>query len=70
MCGGELDVDREAERAGEEQAVLGADRRPGDLDLLAVVRDDDADEVRVVLRGRDPLLGHADPALGGDEQAR
>ena len=28
MCGRELDVDREAERAGEEEAVLGTDGRP------------------------------------------
>ena len=68
MCGGELDVDREAERAREEQPVLRADRRPGDLDLLAVAARRDADEVRVVLRRRDTLLGHADPALGRDER--
>ena len=38
----ELDVDREAERAGEEAAVLGPDRRPRDLDAV----DADGDEVR------------------------
>ena len=63
----ELDVDREPERAGEEQAVLGPDGRPGDLDVLRSRADDDADEVRVVLRSGEALLGDVDPALGRDQ---
>ena len=42
MCGAELDVDREAERAGEEEAMLGPDDRARDLDLLPARADDDA----------------------------
>ena len=64
----ELDVDREPERAGEEEAVLGTDGRPGDLDVLAARADDDADEVRVVLRRGEALLRDLDPALGRDER--
>src|SRR4029453_14673200 len=52
----ELDVDGVAERAREEEAVLGANGRPGDLDLLVLRSDDDANEVRVVLRGPGPRL--------------
>ena len=36
----ELDVDREAERSREEEAVLRADRRAGDVDLLPARLDD------------------------------
>ncbi len=53
MCGAELDVDREAERAGEKEAVLGPDGRARDLDLLPARADDHANEVRVVLRRRE-----------------
>src|SRR5918996_4107449 len=65
----ELDVDREPERAREEQAVLGAYRSPGHLDLVTVRGDDHADEVRVVVRSGGPLLGDLDPALGRDQRS-
>ena len=58
----ELEVDREAERAGEEVAVLRPDRRARDLDVV----DGDRDEVRVVARRAGALLGHLDPPLGRD----
>ena len=55
-----------AERAREEEALLRSDGRARDLDLLAVSGDRDPHEVRVVPRRRDALLGHLDPAVGGD----
>ena len=58
----ELEVDREPERAGEEEARLGPDRRARDLDVV----DRDGDEVRVVARRAGALLGHLDPPLGRD----
>ena len=58
----ELEVDREAERAGEEEARLRPDRRAGDLDVV----DGDRDEVRVVARRPGALLGHLDPPLRRD----
>ena len=64
----ELDVDVEAERAREEEPVLGADGRARDLDLLAVRRDRRRDEVRVVLRAAVALLRDLDPSLGRDHR--
>ena len=58
----ELEVDRESERTGEEEARLRPDRRAGDLDVV----DGDGDEVRVVARRAGALLGHLDPPLRGD----
>ena len=69
MSRSELDVDREAERTREEEAMLGPDRRPGDLDLLPTRADDDTHEVRVVLRRREALLGDLDAALGRDQRS-
>ena len=67
MCGRDLDVDPEAERAAEEQPRLGADRRPRDGRLLPVRDDRHLDRVRVVAGRAVPLLDDLDPTLGRDE---
>ncbi len=68
MCGAELDVDRVAEDAREEEPRLGADRRAGDRDLLPVRGDAHLDRVRVVARRAEALLGDGDPVLGGEDR--
>ena len=60
----------EAERVDEPLAVVAADRRAGDADLLVAVRDLDAQEVRVVARRLRALLPHLDAALARDRAAR
>ena len=60
----DLDVDREAHRAGEEEARLGADRRAADGDPVGA----HLDQVHVVAGGAEALLGDLDPALGGDHR--
>ena len=49
-------------------AVVLADRRAGDTDLVAVRANRDANEVGEVARRAPALLAHLDPALGRDQR--
>ena len=64
----ELDLEVEAERAHEPLAVVAADRRARDADLLVAGADLDGSEVRVVARRLRPLLAHLDAALARDQR--
>ena len=66
----ELDLELEPERADEPVAVLAADRRPGDAQLLAV--DATATRTRFVKsrEARRRSSRDLDPALGRDRAAR
>src|SRR5262249_57155486 len=66
--GRELHLELEAEGADEPVAVVLADRRAGDTELVSVRADGDADEVGEIARRAPALLAHLDPALGRDQR--